>query len=202
MKFLNTSFYTLLCLFFLSGDSLMLFGVDHPSNPPVVSPELNQPELNQPELNQFEKSLDNTYKNYIARSNNFSNPEFFRKLKFRDKINNKIIEFHTLPDLDKTIFYILEGEKISLEAKNIEGAWRNIMVNVLKTPGKGIDIDSLESYIIKLRELRKNHAKEYENFVEKALNANSSKIPEEEINFLLKNIKKWNDKEKLIDRNG
>jgi len=192
MKFLNTSFYTLLCLFFLSGNSLMVFGIDPPSNPPVVSPELNQ----------FEKSLDNTYKNYIARSNNFSNPEFFRELKFRDKINNKIIQFSTLPDLDKTVFYILEGEKISLEAKKIEVAWRNIMANVLKTPAEGIDIKTLESYIVKLRELRKKHAKEYEGFVEKALNANSSKIPEEERNFLLKNIKKWNDKEKLIDRNG
>ena len=53
-----------------------------------------------------------------------------------------------------------------------------------------------------LRELRKKHAKEYESFVEKSLKANSNKIPEEERNFLLKNIKKWNDKEKLIDRNG
>ena len=34
------------------------------------------------------KSLDNTYKNYVARSNNFSNPEFYAKLKFRDKINS------------------------------------------------------------------------------------------------------------------
>jgi len=190
MKFLNTILF--LCLFFLSGDSSAVFGVDPPSNPPVSSPELNQ----------FDKSLDNTYKNYIARSNNFSNPDFFGELKFRDKTNNKIIQFSNMPDLDKTVFYILEGEKISLELKKIEGAWRTIMVNVLKTPNKDIDIKTLESYIVKLRELRKNHAKEYEAFVEKALKDNSDKIPEEERNFLLKNIKKWNDKEKLIDRNG
>ena len=192
MKLLNASFYALLCLFFLSGDSSTVFGVDPPSNPPVVSPELNQ----------FDKSLDDTYKNYIARSNNFSNPAFFRELKFRDKINNKIIQFSSMRDLDKTVFYILEGEKISLELKNVESAWRTIMVNVLKTPNKDIDIKTLESYIVKLRELRKKHAKEYESFVEKSLKANSNEIPEEERNFLLKNIKKWNDKEKLIDRNG
>lgn len=187
MKFFNTSLF--LCLLFLPST---VFGIDPPSNPPVVSPELNQ----------FDQSLDDTYKNYIARSNNFSNPEFFKELKFRDKANNKIIQFSSLPDFDKTVFYILEGEKISLEVKKIEGAWVNIMANVLKAPVKGIDIKALESYIVKLRELRKNHAEKYENFVEKSLNANSSKIPEEERNFLLKNIKKWNDKEKLIDRNG
>ena len=187
MKLLNASFYALLCLFFLSGDSSTVFGVD----PPVVSPELNQ----------FDKSLDDTYKNYIARSNNFSNPAFFSEFKFRDKINNKIIQFSSMPDLDKTVFYILEGEKISLELKNVESAWRTIMVNVLKTPNKDIDIKTLESYIVKLRELRKKHAKEYENFVEKAFNANSDKIPQEERDFLLKNIKKWNDKENLINRN-
>lgn len=124
------------------------------------------------------------------------------------------IEFDKLSNFDQHMYCMSRGFRINvMEMPDCFEVWSNELKkfdNPKYVPKKRDKIEDakqnpaakadVEKYLKQLTELRKSSAVKYEKFVEKVFNDFKDEIPEKERGLYLKELRDFNDENKLIER--
>jgi hypothetical protein len=211
MKMKTLSFATLflvlgLCVFYGTQG---VYSQAQSGQPPVTVPPTPAAPEPSPTLEQYEKFL--TKMETMAK--NFTNFDSWKEMSFKHKVTGKVVEWKDLSEFEKTMFCLIMADRTTAYFTRMNEFWQDELKEfddpnhkLVPTPNpendkqKPATKEDVKKYVDKLTVLRKDFALEYEKFAEKSLKTYEKEIPQAERDKMLKSMKEYHDKHKLIER--
>jgi hypothetical protein len=179
-----------------------------PAQPQPLAPQAPAEDPS-PTIEDYEKFLtkiENMGKNFMVFDS-------WKEMSFKHKVTGKVVEWKDLSDYEKTMFCLIMAERTSAYFTKMNTYWQNELKEfddpnhkLVPTPNpendkqKPATKEDVKKYVEKLTTLRKNFAVEYEKFAEKSLKTYEKEIPQPEREKMLKSMRDYHDKHKLVER--
>lgn len=161
-----------------------------------------------PTLDDYESVL----KHYKIVSKKITDPAAWKGTEMVNKNTKDVVLFEKLSKFEQAMFLVGSGQKLAVEMKSFDGHWQAELKkfdNPKYEPKKGEkstgkDAPALkkdvEGYLKELTTIRKDTAVAYEKYVNKVFEEFKEEIPAKERELHLKQIREFNDENKLIER--
>lgn len=162
-----------------------------------------------PTLEDYEKFLDKMDK----MAKNFMVFDSWKEITFKHKTTGKVVEWKDLSDYEKTMFCLVMAERTTGYFTRMDAYWQqelkafdNPNHKLVPTPDpqndkqKPATKEDVKKYVERLSEIRKKFAVEYEKFAEDSIKKYEKEIAAPEGEKMLKAIKEYHDKNKLVER--
>jgi len=133
---------------------------------------------------------------------NFSNEDFYKNHTFIHKKTGEHKKIEDFSDLKKNVLFLITIRKLTGFMEKLQNIWNKELESVdpkVEDP-KLANKSDIEGFIKELFELRKRAAEKYETFAEELFNNFPDDFSKEEKNFIMDDIRDYNDKHKLIER--
>jgi len=191
---------------------------------PAAGDESEKPKAKVPTPADYEKVL----KYFSEWSDNLTNPDHWKDVTFTNKKTKKLRKFSDLSEYEKQIYYFMSAEKLSNELKRMDGYWQAELKKFEEKDEKEAKPDKeekkeeakpdkeekkeadpkklpatkaqVEQYYKDLGIIRKKTAVKFEALAEKLFKDYKEKFTEEERDQIMRQIREFHDKDKLIER--
>lgn len=178
-----------------------------PQAAPQVAPQI-QPSTPQDSIGSYrDLQTRSDYDKFLERLKehveNITKPEYYEKLKIVHADTKQEVKIQDMPDIQRHFIYLMNAEITTNMMSGVEKTWtakrdaaqENRQAN-RTSPSKS----DMDKYLAKLKELRKQHALNFENLMSNMGEKFKEDIPADEWDKYQKRVQAFHDDKNLVDR--
>lgn len=132
----------------------------------------------------------------------YSTDKYYDNQEFTNKTTNEKKKFTDFSEMERAFLKVFHGQTLAMDLGDVQDKWKEELKNAEETPDDAEEASKkdIEEFSAKLFELRQKNAVKLEGMLEGLFKKYSDKFTDEEKEFFMKNVKSYNDKNKLIKR--
>lgn len=132
----------------------------------------------------------------------YSTDKYFESQEFTNKKTGEKKKFSDFSEMERNFLKIFHGQTLSVDLGDVQDKWKEELKSAEEAPDSEDEANKkdIEDFSKKLFELRQKNAVKLEGMLEDLFKKYADKFTAEEKEFFTKNIKSYNDKNKLIKR--